>query len=486
MSFLALEWFWLFLPLAFYLLHVSFNSMIVFNRKTVFILISMLFIIIALTRPALKKEPIELLQEGSDIIIALDLSYSMYADDLKPTRLKYAKKLLKDVINSNHKDRFAIIGFTTNAIILSPLSDDTTLLLHLFDRLDESMIMTKGTAIMPLLKLSSKMSKSENPILLIFSDGGDKSSYKEEALYAKEKGLQVSIIMLATKHGATIKKPNKNLLKDEKGNIVVTRENSSIKIISDLTNGKYLSEADANDIISLIEKQKSYDFESKKKLMQHVELFYIFIILAIVFALLAFTTLSLHVIKYIAPFLLMFGITLEATTIQAKKSYNMANTLYNSGKYSQALTLYKTIKSDEASFKYKVFYNMGNCLIRLKEYEKAREMFIKSLILQNDTQARENLLAIFYAQEQNHMMSGRQKGKKRAQDTDAKNSRSKDKKRGGGSNMNVSTDSSNAISDDGKKTKTNSHISFSNSKAKLSSKQYELINQRSVYETKPW
>ena len=481
MIFLSIEWFWLFLPLGFYLLHS--RNRLLLNRKNLSMLLAMLFIIIALSRPAFEKAPITLAQEGNDIIIALDLSYSMHADDLKPTRLEYAKKLLIELVEANHQDRFAIIGFTTNAIILSPLSDDSELLLHLFSGLDERMVMTKGTVIMPLLKLARKMSKSKNPMLLILSDGGDAKKYDKEALFAKEKGLHVNILMLASEKGATIVKPDGELLKDSEGNIVVTRANNAIKSLSEITKGEYLSEPSVSDVISLIEQKQTHDFESEKKVMEYRELFYIFIVLALVFTILAFTTLSLYLLKRLAPLLLIFGISLNAG--DNKLHFNQANMLYNSGEYAKALTLYQSVKSSEPTFKSQVYFNMGNCLIRLQEYEKARVMFIKSLTLVDDLEARENLLAIMYAQEQDHLITGRQKGKKRAQDSSAENSKSNKKKQGGGSNMDVSADASGG-GDEGKKAKSDSRLSFSKAKTKLSSKQYELINQRSVYEIKPW
>ncbi len=481
MIFLAQGWFWLFLPLGFYLLHK--HNKLLLNRKNIFMLFAMISIIIALSRPAFEKEPIALAQEGNDIIIALDLSYSMHADDLKPTRLGYAKKLLTELIKADHQDRFGIIGFTTNAIILSPLSDDSELLLHLFSGLDERMIMTRGTAIMPLLKLARKLSKSKNPILFILSDGGDAQMYDEEALFAKEKGLHVNILMLASEKGATIIKPNGELLKDTKGNIVVTRANNEIKSLSDITKGEYLIEPSVNDVRTLIKQKQTHDFESEKKVMQYRELFYAFIVLALIFSILAFTTLSLYLLKRLAPLLLIFGVSLSGA--DNREHYNQANALYNDGKYAKALALYQSVKSGEPVFKSHVYFNMGNCLIRLQKYEKARRMFIKSLTLVDDREARENLLAIMYAQEQDHMITGRQKGKKRAQDSSAKNSKSNKKKQGGSSNMNVSADASGG-GNQGKKTKSEQKLSFSKAKSKLSYKQYELINKRSIYETKPW
>ncbi len=481
MIFLSLEWFWLFLPLGFYLLH--YRNRVLLNRKNLSLFLAIISIILALSRPAFEKEPISVAQEGDDIIIALDLSYSMYADDLKPTRLEYAKKLLIELIKAHHQDRFAIIAFTSNAIILSPLSDDSELLLHLFSALDERMVMTKGTAIMPLLKLARKISKSKNPMLLILSDGGDEQEYKKEALFAKEKGLHVNIVMLASEKGATITKPDGTLLKDSEGNIVVTRANSAIKALADITQGEYLSEPSVREVSNLLAQKQTHDFESETKVMEYAELFYIFIVLAIIFAMLAFTTLSLHLVKRFAPLLLIFGVSLNAA--ENRLHYNQANMLYNKGEYEKALHLYQSVKSSEPIFKSYLFFNMGNCLIRLQEYEKARLMFLKSLTLVDDLEARENLLALVFAQEQDHLITGRQKGRKRAQDSSAKNSESEKKKQGGGSNMDVSADAHGG-GDEGKETKSDPKLSFSKARTKLSSKQYELINQRSIYETKPW
>jgi Ca-activated chloride channel family protein len=485
MTFLAPEWFWLLLPLIVYTLHLKIENALVINRKNFFIFLAMIFTVVALSRVALQKQPSVLDQEGSDIIIALDLSYSMHADDVKPDRLSYAKELLSELIKSDHKNRFGITAFTSNAIILSPLSDDGELLLHLFSGLDEDMIITKSTAIMPVLKLSRKMSKSKHPMLLIFSDGGDEDDYEKELIYAKQQGLHVNIIMLASQKGSTITQSDGKLLKDEDGNIVITRANHAIKDISDATGGEYLVIPDVSEVRELIKSKQSHDFESKKKVMQYRELFYLFIILAIISALLGFTTLSSSLLKRIAPFLLIFGITLEAGNVQYKILYNKANMLYKEGEYEKALSLYGRVKSADEEFKSKVFFNMGNTLIRLKEYDKARVMFIKSLTLKYDIEAKENLLAIFYAQEQDHLLSGRQEGKKRSQDSSGENSESKNKKRGGGSNMDVSANSSGG-SDKGKKNRSDPRLSFSKAKSRLSSKQYELINQRSVYESKPW
>ncbi|MDQ7067094.1 MAG: VWA domain-containing protein [Sulfurimonas sp.] len=94
------------------------------------------------------------------------------------------------MVKSEQKSRFGVLGFTTNAIILSPLTQDTQLLLHLFSALDEKLIMTKGSSIMPALHLARKMSKSPSVSVVLLTDGGDELNYEDEARVCKEKQLR--------------------------------------------------------------------------------------------------------------------------------------------------------------------------------------------------------------------------------------------------------------------------------------------------------
>ncbi len=514
MTFVTPQWFWLLVPLGLYLLQSQLRARLVWNRKVLFLLMALMSIVMALSRPAFEKAPVESTQQGKDVIIAVDLSYSMRADDLAPSRLGYAKNLLRELVRRDQNDRFGIIGFTTNAIILSPLCDDDTLLLHLFEGLDEELIMTRGTAIMPVLELTRRMSRSPEPLLLVLSDGGDEADYAKEARYAKDAGLHVNVLMLATRSGATIRTNDGSLLKDEQGNIVITRANPAIEQLSRATGGTLLWEPDAAAVSDLLARQEGSDFEQKKQVVEYRELFYLFIILALLFSLFAMTSLGNRVVRLAVGLFLLFGVHLDAGvldfyyTSQGKTlyaaeryeeaadafgaldavsaRYNAAVAFYKAGKYEAALNLFQALRSADRAFKSDVFFNMGNCYIRLQEFAKAREMFRRSLLLHASDEAYENLVSISDAQEQDHMITGRQEGKQRAQEGAEENSRSGKRKEGGSSNMDVSATASAQNADGGKETQSDPRLGFSQSKSRLSSKQYELINQRSVHETKPW
>ena len=511
MIFLTSPFLWALVPLLFVVFSGGPKQLVPLLRQHLWLILSIFFIIIALARPALVQKPIDVEERGSDVIVALDLSYSMHADDIKPTRLEAAKTMLKELIGSGSKNRYGIIGYTTNAIILSPLSSDRELLLHLFDGLDDNLIMTRGTVLMPALKLARKMSKSKKVIVVLLTDGGDALNYNTEAAFARENGLIVNVLLLGTHSGSTLKDRNGKIIKDTLGHIVVASRNDAIEAVAKSSGGSVTE--NLSSLQSAIASEEQEDFTSNTKLMQYNELFYYFAALALLFAMLAFTFLGKTVSKGLLALLLLIGINAEASFLDgyyfaaAKEDfakehylraaelfsnidsdtarYNAATSYYKAGKYEKALNLYMGIRSSDPLAKAALYYNMGNCYIRLKEFAKAREMFIKSLSLHYDREADENLAFIVKAEEQDHMLTGRQEGKKRAQDAKSdSNPEGGKKKEGGGSNQQSDADPSKGAG--GKKMQGKERISFSGAKSRLSSKQYELINQRSVHETKPW
>ena len=138
----------------------------------------------------------------------------------------------------------------------------------------------------------------------------------------------------------------------------------------------------------------------------------------------------------------------------------------------------------------RIWFNRGNTLIRLKEYAKARDAFARSLAFQYDDAALENMMRILHSEEQDHMLTGRQEGKKRAQDQEESGGAEGNKKKakeGGGSEQQSQAERNSGAGGDGKKTERETQLEFSDKGgSRLSSKQYELINERSVHETNPW
>lgn len=481
MTLISPEYFWLFLFLVAAFIKKDFAQL----RFTSYgYILTFVFIVFALVRPVIEQEPIKTKEVLSDVVIAVDLSYSMQATDIAPSRLEFAKNRLQELVKIEKKSRFGILGFTTNAIILSPLTQDSELLLHLFNSLDEKLIMTKGSSIMPALRLARKMSKSKKVSVVILSDGADELNYSDEAAFAKENNLIVNVLMIATKIGGTLPLANGQLLKDELGDIVVSRQNVAIEVLSNATDGVYSSDFD--DILNALSSQREDEFISNTTVVKNLELFYYFVGLAILSFLVSVTSLK----RYIMAFLLLFGVSVQADVLDLfedknKLAFKEATKLYKLGEYDKALVKYESIKSSSPEFKSVVFYNQGNTLIRLKEFKKAREAYKKSLTLLQTKEAYENMIYIMDVKEQEQMSSGQQKSAKKSSVAKKRDSTQK-KKEGGSSNMKVSAAASSGSEDRGKKSKSDSKVDLNSGKAKLSSAQYELINKRRVDEKKPW
>ena len=499
-------------------------------NKQIWLILSVSLLIVSLARPVLPQKPISVEEAGSDVILAVDLSYSMRGTDIAPSRLEAAKKLLHNVVRSDQKDRFGVIGFTTSAIVLSPLTKDTELLEHLFASLDESQIITKGTDVMSALELARKMSHSARPIVIVLTDGGDEMSYSKEADFVTDNNLAVSVVMLASNDGSTLPTPDGSSLKDDAGHIVVSSRNDAIEEI--VHEGKMIRGSDTGAILSLIDDSRQNDFAGKSSVLRYQELFYIPLVLAVLAFMAAFTTMGAYFVrpepvegdthgstssprtkKIFIPLLGLIGVSTQGGMLDfgyaylAEKNYdqghfersaelyreidgeraryNRASSLYKAGKYADALGLYRSIRSDDSSFKANIFYNMGNCHVRLQEFGEAREAFLKSLTLRYSKAADQNLRAIAEVKEQQTLNVRKEKKENLAAEENKPTGEKKTSKEGGGSNMKTDT-ASGGGGDEGKKTQSDPRFSMSQGKAALSSRQYELINQRSVHETKPW
>jgi Ca-activated chloride channel family protein len=473
MSFLNPEFFWFLLLLFPIFIKKDFREF----RLTVYgYTLTFILIVIALSRPVVEQEPVKSKQVLSDVVVCVDLSYSMHADDIQPTRLKKAKETLKELVMSENKTRFGVLGFTTNAIVLSPLTQDRELLLHLYNSLDERFVITKGSSVMPALKLARKMSHSKNLSVVLLTDGADELEYSSEAKFAKQNNMTINILMLASSMGGTLTLANGELLQDEIGDIVVSRENEAIQEISDVSSGVYTKDFD--ELLDALRDQSQKDKEVETTIVQNLELFYYFVFLAIITFLVSITTLK----KYVLAFLVLFGVNLQAD--KYSDAFNEATKLYRVGSYEKALGKFESVKSSHVEFKSVVYYNIGNTYVRLQQFKKARVAYLKSLTLLYTKEADENLHYIEDAGDKKQMSTGQQK-------TDNKSSmakkmkNSKEQKEGGGSNMKVKAPAGSGDSQ-GKKTKTQASINLNSSKAKLSSKQYELINKRRVNEKQPW
>lgn len=199
--------------------------------------IALFFLGAALMRPQWNKQETLIHQEGRDLLIGLDISRSMLAQDCKPDRLTVAKKKIKQLLSSLDCERVGLLLFSGSAFVQCPLTTDYSSFHMYLDNVDVETISSGSTALDAALKKSIEIFGSQadrkNKILLLVTDGEDFSSnllkLKKDA---KDAGIHIFTLGVGTPEGAPIP------LYDEQGNQVGHQKDSrGSVVISHLNNG---------------------------------------------------------------------------------------------------------------------------------------------------------------------------------------------------------------------------------------------------------
>ena len=224
---------------------VSFKGVItkIIFRSTYFFLM-----IIALLGPSFGSSKKEIKVIGKDIMIAIDLSESMNANDIQPSRLEKIKFELKKIIDEFNSDRIGIIMFSNEAYIQCPLTYDKNALNLFIETLNTGLVPNSGTDFGPPLDLSldkllaDKIQENDkSKIIILISDGEDFGENTYEIVdKIKESSIKLFTVGIGTSEGTRILLRNGSFKKDKDGKEVITKLNStSLKKIANETKGKY-------------------------------------------------------------------------------------------------------------------------------------------------------------------------------------------------------------------------------------------------------
>ncbi len=166
----------------------------------IFFALGVAFILIALARPQKVKESKESYSEGIDIMLAMDISESMKANDLQPNRLEAAKNVAREFIKGRFQDRIGLVAFAGEAFSMSPLTTDYEMLFQYLDEINFQLINTSGTAIGDALatginRLRDVPTKSK--VVILLSDGDNTAGSLDPIIaadLAKSFGMRVYTI----------------------------------------------------------------------------------------------------------------------------------------------------------------------------------------------------------------------------------------------------------------------------------------------------
>jgi len=202
-------------------------------------------------------------RKGTDLMIALDVSKSMLAQDIKPSRLERAKQVILKIINNSPDDRVGLVIFAGRAYLQMPLTIDHEAAKMYLSAVSPDDIPTQGTVISDALKMSyaafNPKDKTFKSVLLI-SDGED---HDDEALKAAKdlgkQGIMINTIGVGSAEGAPIMNPETGQYKtDNKGQTVISKLNEKeLSDIAKAANGVYQLYTNTDAVSENVKKQLS-------------------------------------------------------------------------------------------------------------------------------------------------------------------------------------------------------------------------------------
>ncbi len=211
-------------------------------------LISMTFIIWALSGPLWGHAWQEVKQQGLEIVFALDTSKSMLATDIKPTRFQRAKLAIKDLVQNLQGDKVGLVAFAGTSFLQCPLTFDYNAFNISLNALNNQSIPRGGTAIAAAITTATKAfdsGESDNKILILITDGENhEGDPVVAATEAAKNGIHIYPIGIGSPEGELIAFKNTHgglsYLKDSAGNVVKTALNEAVlKKIADSGKGLY-------------------------------------------------------------------------------------------------------------------------------------------------------------------------------------------------------------------------------------------------------
>lgn len=234
--------------------------------------ISMFFLLIALTRPQWGYQWEDIPKKGIDIMIALDVSRSMLAEDIKPNRLERAKRKTSDLLDMLKGDRVGLVAFSGTSFVQCPLTLDYAAARIFLNAIDTDLIPVQGTALGGALRKSIKAFRNEekkSKAIILITDGEDQTGQAlEAAKEAADAGVKIFTIGIGKEIGAPLPNPNQSggFLKNDRGEVVLTKlDETTLQKISLQTGGSYVRSVTGDiDLKTIYLDQINQNLEKKK------------------------------------------------------------------------------------------------------------------------------------------------------------------------------------------------------------------------------
>jgi Ca-activated chloride channel family protein len=242
--------------------------------KFILQLLAFLAGIIMLSRPQFGSRIEDVKKQGVEVIIALDVSNSMLAEDIQPDRLTRAKQAISRLVDNLDNDKIGLIVFAGDAYTQIPVTTDYVSAKMFLSTINPNMVPKQGTAIGAAINLGIKSfspGEGKSKAIIIITDG---ENHEDDPVVIAKEASKAGIIIHTIGIGSTegvpvpvITNGKKEYLKDVDGNTVISKLDEDILIkIAESTNGNYVRASNSNigldEIFSKIKKMKKQELES--------------------------------------------------------------------------------------------------------------------------------------------------------------------------------------------------------------------------------
>ena len=366
---------------------------------------------VTLAGPAWERESMPLYRNEAARVLAIELAPTMLAADLKPTRLERARYKLNDILKLSRDQQTALIGYSGDAFVAAPLTDDVNTVRNLVDALDPGVMPVVGNAteraIEEAQRLVEQAGLEQGELILLADSSSDRALAAARAAHAK--GLTISVLGIGSNAGAPVPLPQGGFLQDAAGNIVLPRlDESGLRALAEAGGGRYATlSTDGSDLEHLLgvqrDKSDAKQVEGDRALSEHfLDRGPWFVLVLLPLALLAFRrgwmmVFALALIMPAPPAQAFEWIDLwqtpdqqaakaleqgDAATAQslAKDPEWRGSAAYRAEDFEAASQAFAEANGTQAD------YNHGNALAREGKYEAAIEAYDQALQLDPDNE----------------------------------------------------------------------------------------------------
>jgi len=222
---------------------------------------ALFFLILVAARPQFGTKMETIKRQGIETVIALDISNSMLAQDVAPSRLEKSKKIIAKLVDEMQDDKIGLIVFAGEAFIQLPITSDFISAKMFLETIQPDLITTQGTDIRAAINMATRSFTPRQDVgraIIIITDGENHEGGAEEAAKAAaEKGMMVYVLGVGSPEGAPIPGDRANeYRKDKEGNVIVTRLNEQMcQEIAKAGSGAYIRVDNTNAAQKLLQKE---------------------------------------------------------------------------------------------------------------------------------------------------------------------------------------------------------------------------------------